>query len=73
MVNEPVVTIGFVVESITPEPPIIGFADVPTTIPLEVTTGYWLIAIEPANVTVFVVIFVLVPVKTVGAAGGGGV
>ena len=36
-IPEPMV--GFVTESITPKPPMVGFADIPTTIPLVVTEG----------------------------------
>ena len=73
LVKAPVVTTGLVGESITPKPAKTGLGLKPTTIPDAVTAGKLFGAIVPASVTADDVIFDFVPVKTTGAAVGGGV
>ncbi len=69
LVKVPPVTTGFVVESTTPKPPIVGVGEVLNTTPLAVIPAPPLLVILPPIVAIFVVIPLFVPVTTVGAAG----
>ena len=67
--NVPLPTTGLVVESVTPAVARVGFGETPITTPLAVMALPPLLVMLPANVALDVVIFVLVPVNTVGTEG----